>query len=241
MKSEKLRAIPHNFFGRISGHSLGLFPSLDCYEFVEDDPSFIEQSLRYVRDSIGAKKLITVKQVHGTKCLLVDENTESGLSADAMVTGIKEVALGVLTADCSPLLFFDSKSQIVGVAHCGWRGAVAGIIENTIKEMISLGGIPEDIIVAIGPCIHKENYEVSDDFLERFSEKHDCFSEVNGSIYFDLPGYCIYKLLDCGITQKNIDLINVDTFQDHGNYFSYRYAQKNSNGICGRNISVIRL
>lgn len=241
MKSENLGKVSHNFLGRKNGFSSGLFSSLNCSKFVGDNPDSVDRNLNYARESISAKKLLVLKQIHSSACLIVNEKTPSDLEADAMVTKTPGIALGILTADCVPLLFFDSEAKIIGAAHAGWKGAVGGVIESTLEKMILLGASPENMLVVMGPCIHKESYEVSEDFLENFPKKYDSFSQKNNKFYFDPPGYCTHRLLDAGIVRQNIDFVNINTFQNHEDYFSYRYARQNSDGVCGRNISLIRL
>ena len=124
--------------------------------------------------------------------------------------------------------------------HAGWKGAVAGVIESTVEKMISLGGDVKNIFAAIGPCIHLESYEVDDDFLKNFSSKSS-FKKLDGKFHFSITEYCKEKFSALGILENNVDVIDIDTYQKHDEYFSYRYARKNSNGICGRNISVICL
>jgi len=227
----------YSFFGRSSGFSKGLFSSLNCSKFVGDDFESVEKNLEFVRQSIGAKKLITLNQIHSAKCISVDEKTESDQEADAMVTRSEDVALGVLTADCVPVLLFDPVKKIIGAAHAGWKGAKGGVIENTIEKMISLGSHCEDIISAIGPCVHVESYEVGDDFLSNFPSEY--FSKINNRDHFDIVKFCRNRLRKKGILKISVD--EIDTYKNHEKYFSFRYARQNSAGVCGRNISVICL
>lgn len=210
---------------------------MNCSKFVGDDPESVGKNLEFVRKSIGAKKLITLNQVHSAKCIIVDERSESDQEADALMTQSEGVALGILTADCVPVLLFDPIKKIVGAAHAGWKGAKGGVIENTIEKMISLGSNCEDIISVIGPCVHVESYEVGDDFLVNFPD--DYFTKICGKNHFDIVKFCCDKLKEKGISEISVN--ETDTFQNHEKYFSFRHAKKNSNGICGRNISVICL
>lgn len=229
--------IVYSFFGRNSGFSEGLFSSLNCSKFVGDNPESVEKNLEFVRKSIGAERLITLNQIHSAKCIVVDEKTESNQEADALVTRSENIALGILTADCVPVLLFDPIKKIIGAAHAGWKGAKGGVIENTLEKMISLGSNRENISAEIGPCVHVESYEVSEDFLSNFPAKY--FSKINGIDHLDLVKFCHDRLKGKGISKISID--ETDTYEGHKKYFSFRYAKKNSAGICGRNISVICL
>jgi hypothetical protein len=224
-----------SFFGRDSGFSEGLFSSLNCSKFVGDNLESVEKNLGFVQKSIGAKKLITLNQIHSAECIVVDEKSESDQKADALVTQSEGVALGILTADCAPVLLLDPEKKIIGAAHAGWKGAKAGVIENTIENMISLGSRCEDIIAEIGPCIHVESYGIDDDFLSNFPAEY--FTRILGKDHFDIVKFCCDRLKKKGIL--NISANETDTYKNHEKYFSFRYARQNSNGICGRNISVI--
>ena len=229
--------VVYSFFGRSSGFSEGLFSSLNCSKFVGDNLRSVEKNLEFVRKSISARKLITLNQIHSAKCAVVDEKSESDQKADALVTQSEDVALGILTADCVPVLLFDPIKKIIGAAHAGWKGAKDGVIENTIEKMISLGSRREDIMSAIGPCVHVESYEVGDDFLSNFSSEY--FSKINGTDHFDIVKFCRDRLQEKGVSKISIN--EIDTYKNHEKYFSFRYAKKNSDGVCGRNISVICL
>lgn len=226
-----------SFFGRNSGFSEGLFSSLNCSKFVGDNLESVEKNLEFVRKSIGAKKLVTLNQIHSAKCIIADEKSESDQEADALVTQSENIALGILTADCAPVLLFDPDKKIIGAAHAGWKGAKAGVIENTIEKMVSLGSRCEDIVAEIGPCIHVESYGVDDDFLSNFPAEY--FSKINNKDHFDIVRFCCDRLKEKEISKISVD--ETDTYKNHEKYFSFRYARQNSNGICGRNISVICL
>ena len=162
--------ISHRFLGRYGGMSSGLYDSLNCSKFVGDDVCSVAQNLEIAKKSVGADKLITLEQVHGKKCIMVDEGTQFDEKADALVTEIPGIALGVLTADCAPVLFLDPEKKIIGAAHAGWRGACGGVLESTVETMVSLGASADNIFAAIGPCIHKNSYEVGEDFVQNFPD-----------------------------------------------------------------------
>mgnify|MGYP002523648364 CR=1 FL=1 len=117
------------FFGRSSGFSKGLFSSLNCSKFIGDNPESVEKNLEFVRQSVGAKELLTLNQIHSSKCIIVDEKSKSDQEADALVTQSEGIALGILTADCVPVLLFDPTKKIIGAAHAGWKGAKGGVID----------------------------------------------------------------------------------------------------------------
>ncbi|MDR2068089.1 MAG: peptidoglycan editing factor PgeF [Holosporaceae bacterium] len=243
VKSQKLaiEGVAHGFFGRKFGRSSGLFASLNGSKFVGDDDLCVQQNLDIVKCELNASRIVTLKQMHNKVCIIVDSSTESDIEADAMITKATDVAIGVLTADCAPVLLVDEENKIVGAVHAGWKGLASGVIEFTINKMSGLYGEPRKIKAAIGPCIHKSNYEVGEDFQQRFMEADEYFFKINSKTHFDLPGYCKHKLLKAGLLEDNIEILNVNTYADSKNYFSYRYASQNTGGICGRNISAICL
>jgi YfiH family protein len=209
--------------------------------FVGDDYASVSKNLDIVKNEFQCRKLVTLQQVHGNLCIRADLQTSSMIEADALVTAESSVAIGILTADCAPILFMDRKNPIIGAAHAGWRGAVAGIIEATVEKMTKLGSRASDTIAVIGPCIQRNSYEIDDDFRQNFNDEDDCFFSIDHKIHFDLPRYCYRRLIKAGLNAGNIDVIATDTYADPENYFSYRFAIKNTGGICGRNISVICL
>lgn len=206
-----------------------------------DDESLVRQNLDIVKNDLAADKLVTLNQIHSNLCIVVDECTESDLKADALVTRTPGVAVGVLTADCAPILLHDPQNRAVGAIHAGWRGAAGGVIESAIEKMREFGGDPEKITAVIGPCISKESYETDDDFRHNFEKSDDCFCVINGRLHFDLPRYCRNRLIASGISGNNIDVLGTDTCSNPENYFSYRFANRNTGGVCGRNISAVCL
>jgi YfiH family protein len=243
IKSAKIiiNGVDHGFFGRKYGKSEKLYASLNCSKFVGDDDASVSQNLDIVKNEIRSRKLITLHQVHSNLCITVDQKTKSDIKADAMVTSTPGVAIGILTADCAPVLFLDRKNRIIGAAHVGWRGAASGIIKAAVQKMIELGTDPRDVIAAVGPCIQKESYEVDDNFRQNFSDADNCFHHINHKMHFDLPKYCQNLLRQAGLDDANIDVIAIDTYIKREDYFSYRFATINTGKICGRNISAICL
>ncbi len=233
--------VEHGFFNRLDGVSSGVFASLNCSKFVGDDVASVTENLEIVRRELNAEKLITLNQVHGNTCILADKDTDSDVQADAFATNVSGIAIGILTADCAPVLLADEENHIIGAAHAGWRGAMRGVIQSTVREMIKLSAEMSKIKVAIGPCIHKNSYEIGDDFKREFKGNGSCFTLINSKLHFDLPKYCKEILLETGISPQNIDVSEVDTYANPESYFSYRFANQHTNGVCGRNISVICL
>jgi YfiH family protein len=242
-KSSKIAsiAVDHGFYGRKCGKSAGFYASLNCSMFVGDDDYSVSQNLGVVKNEFQCRKLITLQQVHSNLCVTADSQTLSMIEADALVTAEYGVAIGILTADCAPILFVDRKNPIIGAVHAGWRGAMTGIIEATVEKMTDLGSRASDIVAAIGPCIQRNSYEIDDDFKRNFSNGDDCFFKINHKMHFDLPKYCYCRMIKAGLNADNVDVMTIDTYADPENYFSHRFAIKNTNGICGRNISVICL
>ncbi|HOO82901.1 MAG TPA: laccase domain-containing protein, partial [Alphaproteobacteria bacterium] len=166
----------------------------------------------------------------------------------AMVTDVSGLALGVLTADCAPVLFYGKKSDgapVVGAAHAGWGGALKGVLDNTLAMMLELGAVPESIRACIGPCIGQKSYEVRDDFADTFLEedgRNEVFFTAGrcaGHLQFDLPGYCAAKLGRAGV--KNVLIKDLDTYFNEEDFFSYRRATHRHEKDYGRQISVIMI
>ncbi len=230
---------PFGFWGRCSGlgFSKGLYSSLNGSKFVGDNSRAVSKNLNVIKDKLQTTKLVTLKQIHSNKCIIVNKSSASHQEADAMVSKTPDIALGILTADCVPILFFDAIDKVIGAAHAGWKGAQLGIIENTIEKMCSLGSKPENIYAMIGPCLQSPDFEVKEDFLKNFSEKY--FSKINNKIHFDLVAFCSDIL-----SEKKLNLIKVSSLSTYAfpeELFSYRYAMRHSDGVCGRNISAISM
>ena len=185
-----------------------------------------------------------MNQTHSNNVKIIEKESDNiKVNADAIVTTKDNLALGVLTADCAPILFFETKKKIIGCIHAGWKGAINGIIENTIEKIKELGGDINKLIVCIGPCIDIKNYEVKKDFYHTFKQKsanNDIFFSEgrNDSFYFDLRGFIIKKFNSSGVLQ--VDNINIDSFSSHKEYFSHRRAKKLGENDYGRCISVIK-
>ena len=188
--------------------------------------------------------LITLNQTHSNKVVYFENESAviNKLSADAIVTKIKNVGIGILTADCASILLYDPNKKIIGCIHSGWKGVLSGIIKNTIKKFNELNANPDDLIAVIGPCIKKENYEVKIDFYKKFIDQNQKYSEFfrkikNNKYIFDLRGFINRKISDLNI--KNIENIEMDTFSEKEFFYSYRRSLVNKEQDYGRCISVI--
>ncbi len=245
--ASNLTALPkvrHGFFGRTGGISEGEFAGLNVSWSVGDDPAIVEQNREFVRGAIGAGPLAILKQVHSSDVkVLTAPLAPSTVEADALVTATPAIALAILTADCTPILFADPGAGIIGAAHAGWRGAVDGIIGNTIAAMKHLGANPANIRAAYGPTIHAPNYEVGDKFKADFLALHpggeQFFHTPSGKqVHFDLPGFVADQLRAAGVAQ--IEQVGGCTYANPDRYFSHRYATHKGTRT-GRQIAVIGL
>ena len=188
-------------------------------------------------------KLALVKQVHSARVVKVDAPFENDQrpEADAMVSDVPGLVLGIVTADCAPVLFADRAASVIGAAHAGWRGAHAGVLENTVEAMVALGADRSRIAAAVGPCIHQPSYEVDEGFRERFADQDAEFfaSGREGHWQFDLPGYVLERLRRAGITAAAD--VGIDTYTDETRFHSYRRATHRGEDATGRQFSLIAL
>ena len=243
---KKFKKIHHCFFSRKNGFSRGIYQSLNCGKGSNDRIEKILKNLKFISNFIGVKKakLILMNQTHSNKVIIINDKNKNNkkFNSDALITKVKGIALGVLTADCVPILLYDKKNEIIGCIHAGWKGSILGIIDNTISKMKKLVKNNE-IYACVGPCIGKNSYEVDKDFLKKFkniSKKNSIFFKKNNKKFlFDIRGYVNYELKNKGV--KVIDNIDLDTFQDFDNFFSYRRSQKLGEKDYGRCISTICL
>ena len=222
-KLKKYKNLNHCFFSKKGGVSKGIYMGLNCGLNSKDKKKNILRNLDIVKRKIGNKNtlLITFHQKHTNKVFFLKNLKKRKIISDGIVTRIKNLAVGVLTADCVPILFYDPIEKISGCIHAGWKGAYKGIIKNTIKEFLKLNSLKKNIIVAIGPCIKKQNYEVKYRFYKKFLNKNKTnqifFTKTNkNKYYFDLRNFINKQLLDIGI--KKIENIKLDTFSDKKNF-----------------------
>ncbi|AEI38284.1 MAG: peptidoglycan editing factor PgeF [Zymomonas mobilis subsp. pomaceae] len=245
--SSLLTSVAHGFFGREGGVSSGLYTSLNVGLGTKDDRSAIyENRKRALRAIAPQSELVTLRQVHSAKAIFIDHPIadEDRVEADAMVTDRHGLALGILTADCVPVLFSDSSSGIIGAAHAGWKGAVRGIIEATIDLMVEKGALRQNIEAAVGPAIQQNSYEVDDNFYNKFLEEDfdnkEFFLEGREAHWqFNLPAYVERRLEKAAIGAISRSLL--DTCQEDSQFFSYRRACLRGEEDYGRQISIISL
>ncbi|WP_230279743.1 peptidoglycan editing factor PgeF [Croceicoccus sp. Ery15] len=240
-----LAGVPHGFLGRRGGVSAGPYASLNVGTGSPDDPALVERNRRIAGDAVLAgAALATVYQVHSALCETVTAPwpLDARPHADAMVTDRPGVLLGILTADCAPVLLADRQAGVVGAAHAGWKGAFGGVTDNTIAAMEALGAERSRIAAAVGPCIAQASYEVDDSFLNRFVEadgtnEHFFKPGRPGHQQFDLAGYVAARLAAAGV--GTVAITGHDTLADETRFFSYRRATLAGEDSYGRQISLI--
>lgn len=241
--------ITHGFFGRRGGVSKGVYESLNCGPGSNDAPADIAANRALVASALGAEpeKLLSLYQIHSAQCLSVLKPWDGDRpQADGMVTDVPGIVLSILTADCAPVLFcgWAGDKPVVGAAHAGWKGAVGGVLERTVEKMVCDYSVDiETIRACIGPTIQKKSYEVSQEFYDTFMAQdtdNDRFfigSRKEGHFMFDLPGYCAYRLYNCGVQRVLIE--EADTYADEAGYFSFRRTTHRQEKDYGRQISAI--
>ena len=238
--------LKHCFFSRKNGVSKGIYSSLNCGLGSKDDKKKVIQNINIVCKKLNYKKekIITLNQVHSNKVVYLNNPKEvkDKIIGDAIVTHLSNVGIAILTADCVPILVCDPKKKIIGCIHAGWKGALNGIIENTIDKFVKFNCNLKDLVSAVGPCIGHKHYEVDHDFYKKFftnSKNNDKFFTIskNRKYLFNIRSYINSKLIKLGIS--NIEHIKMDTFSDKENFFSYRRSIKDNEEDYGRCISVI--
>jgi YfiH family protein len=238
-------AVAHGFFGRTGGVSAGIYNSLNCGPGSGDDLAAVKENRHRVASRMSGE-LVTLYQIHGNNAVIVTTPwNEDRPQADAMATATPGIALGILTADCAPVLFADPQARVVGAAHAGWKGALSGVIESVVTAMETLGANRSHIAAAVGPCIAQDSYEVGADFRDRFaaadalntrffrtSDKVDHFR-------FDLENYVVHRLAGAGLA--NIEPLHADTYAREADFFSFRRTTHRGEPNYGRQISTIAL
>jgi YfiH family protein len=240
-----LSRIQHGFFGRRGGESAPPFDTLNCSRSVGDDARAVAGNRAAVLSVIGAERLAVPRQVHGTKILSVTQPLPDHprRDADGLVTSARGLALGILTADCVPVLLADPDARVIGACHAGWRGAVGGVVDRTVRAMKAIGAVPSRIEAAIGPAISAENYEVGPDWTAAFLAGDSQFSRFvsrpdGGREHFDLPEFVLDRLRHAGVV--NPERVGGCTYAEPTRYFSHRYAT-HRRGRTGRQISLIAI
>jgi polyphenol oxidase len=248
LTADSLR-VPHGFFTRQGGVSGGPYASLNCSLSGGDTRDAVLENRARAARAVGADplRLVGLMQVHGADVVEVTSpwSPGNGPRADAMVTTRPDIALGIITADCAPILLADAEAGVAGAVHAGWRGAVAGVIEATVTAMVRLGASPAAIVAAIGPCIGQHSYEVSCDLRDAVvahDPGHARFlapGRREARWQFDLAGYCTARLTATGI--RSVSALGVDTAADETTFFSHRRRTLRGGGPIGHQISVIAL
>ena len=245
-KLKKFENIKHCFFSRKNGFSKGYYESLNCGLGSDDQRENVLKNLELVSNKIGCKKesLITLNQKHSDQVIYFknERSLKNKLTGDAMVSKVKNIGISILTADCAPVLFYDPNKKIIGCAHSGWKGALNGIIKNTVKKFNELNSNNNDLIAVVGPCINKDNYKVQIDFFKKFVDQdkinENFFQKINDGQYnFDLRSFINKELTNLNI--KKIENIEMDTFSQRELFYSYRRSLLNREQDYGRCISVI--
>lgn len=240
--------IQHGFFTRAGGVSAGLYEGLNCGLGSKDDPALVLENRARVAGTLGAadERVLTLYQVHSATAHVVSEHIprEHLPQADGMATRTPGLVIGVLAADCCPVLFADPAAGVIGAAHAGWRGALSGVLKATVAAMEGLGARRERIVAALGPCISQPNYEVGTDFVEQLLS-HDpgntrfLTKSHLGKSRFDLPGYVEMRLQKLHL--KSIERQSPCTYADESRFYSYRRATHRKEADYGRQLSAITL
>jgi hypothetical protein len=238
-----LAGIAHGFFGRHGGVSTGVYESLNCGPGSGDDAAAVAQNRALAAGALApGATLVTLSQIHSPIVHTVgaDWDRKTRPSGDALVTTVPGMMLGILTADCAPVLFADQEARVIGAAHAGWKGALGGVLEATIAAMEALGARKERIAAAIGPCISQANYEVGPEFRAHFSDGR-CFVAGTrpGHFQFDLEAYAAGRLAQAGIAP--VALLGLCTYPPENGFFSFRRATHRGEMDYGREISAIVL
>ena len=244
-KLKKFKGIKHCFFSRKGGFSKGLYRGLNCGRGSKDNKINILKNLAYVSQKffVNKDKLILMNQSHGNKVIEIKKNNyKKKINSDAMITKVRGLAIGVVTADCVPVIIYDLKNEIVGCIHAGWKGAFLGIIKNTINKIKKLNS-NNKIFASIGPCIGEKSYEVDITFYKRFlkqSKKNKKYFSYKNKTkkLFNLRKFVADRLTELKV---KVDHVNHDTFREKSNFFSYRRSCKLMQNDYGRCISVVRL
>lgn len=240
---KKLKKIKHCFFSKRNGFSKGIYKSLNCGKGSNDSKRNIDKNLSFVAKKMGVKKnkLILMHQTHSNKVVEVKRNNyKKKIRADAMVTKMKGISLGVLTADCVPIILYDVNNEIIACIHAGWKGAYSEIIRNTIDKIKKMNS-NNRIYACVGPCIDQKNYEVDSTFFKKFIKKSKKNRKYFSQQYkrkklFNLRKFVTDKLLKYEI---KVDQIKRDTFAQKSNFFSYRRSYKLKQKDYGRCISIV--
>jgi YfiH family protein len=240
--------IAQGFFGRQGGASAGIYASLNCGPGSKDSREAVMENRRRASEALSPDaRLVTLYQIHSAEAVTVEEpwDIPDNPKADAMVTNRTGIALGILTADCAPILLCDPDAHVIGAAHAGWNGAISGVMDSVIAAMVRLGAKPESIRAAIGPCISQAAYEVGPEFEARFRAA----DPANARFFvpsikadhwqFDLTAYVAQRLHQAGI--ESVENLGVCTYAGEDAFFSYRRTTHRKEADYGRQLSAILL
>ncbi len=246
-RARALGDVAHGFLGRRGGVSEGVYAGLNVGLGSDDDPATIAENRRLAVEAVlPGGVLLTPYQIHSADCVTVLAPWDHALRphADALVTDRPGLALGILTADCAPVLLADREAGVIGAAHAGWKGAIGGITDSTLLAMEALGARRDRIVAAVGPCIARASYEVDDGFQRRFEqddpENEQFFASGREEhAQFDLEAYVAHRLAIAGV--RTVEAMGHDTYADEDRFFSFRRATHRSEPSYGRQISIIGL
>lgn len=247
IRAGSLAGLPHGFLGRHGGVSTGSLAGLNVGYGSSDERAAIDENRRRAVAALSPRaELATVHQVHSADVRYVERPWPQGERphADAMVTDRPGLLLGILTADCAPVLFADENAGVIGAAHAGWRGALAGVTDSTVAAMERIGARRDDIRAAVGPCIGLASYEVDQAFRNRFVELDEAnvrfFTDgPAGKPHFDLARYVMHRLLAAGLDE--VEALHLDTYGDSERFYSYRRSTRCGGTDYGRQLSAIAL
>jgi YfiH family protein len=247
IRAAMLEGVPHGFLGRRGGVSTGVHAGLNVGLGSKDERASVEANRRLAVDAVApGARLVTLHQVHSPHAVVVNapfpDNDRP--HADALVTRRPGLALGILTADCTPVLFADREAGVIGAAHAGWKGALGGVIAGTLEAMERLGADRGRINAAIGPTIGRRSYEVDERFFGQFTRRDPGYERFfsagrAGHHQFDLEGFVVARLSEAGVTR--VEALGLDTYSDPDRFFSYRRATHAGEPDYGRQISLIAL
>jgi YfiH family protein len=244
IRAAALDGAPHGFLGRRGGVSDGLHTGLNVGIGSDDDPARVAENRRLAAEAVLPNAfLCTCYQVHSAEVVTVTEPLAERPRGDALVTNRPGLLLGILTADCAPVLLADPKAGVIGAAHAGWKGALADVTDATIAAMEALGARRDRIAAAVGPCIARASYEVDAAFRRRFTAEDEANERffTDGAredhAQFDLEAYVAARLAAAGL--RRVETLGLDTYADADRFFSYRRATHRGEPDYGRQISLI--
>lgn len=246
---KELAGIRHAFFTRVGGVSQGIYASLNGGVGTKDDAAAVEQNRARMAAALGvaADRLLTCYQIHSPTVIVAEEawTAQTRPRADAIVTRTRKLAIGASTADCTPVLFADAEAGVIGAAHAGWRGALAGVTDATIAAMEGLGAVRRRMVAAIGPTIHQPNYEVGPELVAQFVAADQVNARFfkpstrEGHAMFDLPGYVAARLAAAGLVK--IEDIGLCTYADSERFYSFRRTTHRGEADYGCHVNAIAL